>query len=390
MLPRRELSAVAVLAAILGLRMFGLFAALPVVAIHARRLSDSDAAILAGVAVGAYGLTQAILQIPFGRLADRIGRRRAIFLGLAIFAVGSVIAAAADNVWELIFGRLAQGAGVVFPAVAAAVADATDPSHRSRAMAVLGIAVGASFALAIIIATPLAAAVGISGVFIVAAAAAIAAMIPLIFLSDSHHSAAAAIPSNSPADNSADGIFSRRRRTVNLGGFVLHYAMAAVFVLAPLSLAKAMPLAAHWKIYLAAFAASLLLAAPMIFLADRRKSGGRILSVAGFFLAAAAIAIGFSEADSFAIGAGLFLFFCGFNTLEAALPARASRLAPANSRGAAMGGYAACQFIGAFFGGAITGILSAKFGAMAAAIFLLLVIVLWIAVSFRSHISEEI
>ena len=389
MLPRRELSAVAVLAAILGLRMFGLFAALPVVAIHARRLSDSDAAILAGVAVGAYGLTQAILQIPFGRLADRIGRRRAIFLGLAIFAVGSVIAAAADNVWELIFGRLAQGAGVIFPAVAAAVADATDPSHRSRAMAVLGIAVGASFALAIIIATPLAAAVGISGVFIVAAAAAIAAMIPLIFLSDSHHSAAA-IPSNSPADNSADGIFSRRRRTVNLGGFVLHYAMAAVFVLAPLSLAKAMPLAAHWKIYLAAFAASLLLAAPMIFLADRRKSGGRILSVAGFFLAAAAIAIGFSEADSFAIGAGLFLFFCGFNTLEAALPARASRLAPANSRGAAMGGYAACQFIGAFFGGAITGILSAKFGAMAAAIFLLLVIVLWIAVSFRSHISEEI
>lgn len=343
---------IAALAGVLGLRMLGLFLLLPVLALHARAFPDATP-FLAGLAVGVYGLTQAVLQVPFGAWSDRVGRRRVIVIGLLVFAFGSAVAALADSIWVVILGRALQGAGAISSAATAFAADLTPPGMRTRAMATLGIAVGASFTVAIVAGPPLAGALGVAGLFWSTGALALLA-IGLVLAT-----LPAEVPSAAPSGALPPGFWTASWPAL-AGVLLIHALITTVFVAVPGLLvdAAALPLAAHWRVYLPAFAAGLLaLTAPLVLWSERRRAPAWPRRAA--FLAAAA-GLGWAAlgpADAVALGVALTLFFGGFNFLEASYPAAIAELVAPEHRGRAMGVYATLQFVGAFAGGAFGGAL---------------------------------
>ena len=339
---------VVALAAAMFFRMVGVFVALPVVAPFARGLPGPDGAWAVGMAVGAYGITQAAMQIPVGALADRVGRKPALALALVVFIVGGIVCAFADHVSGLVAGRLLQGAGAAAAAVAAWVSDLAPPEQRPQAMAVFGGAIAAAFAVSLLVASPLAGLVGTDGVFVVAALAG-AVSLGLI------------LPLRSPprpvgrAASLREALAGGTLKRCALGAFVLHYAMAALFLQTPLALSETIPLAAHWKVYAPAFGLSLLAAVPLLMSAGRRRR-------ATTAIAAGLAAVGFAAAvlagnDPWKIGGGLALFFGGLAALEAMLPAAAASGAPDGGRGTALGFLMTCEFLGVFCGGAVSGVL---------------------------------
>jgi len=348
MLPA-ERKAVAVIALIAMIRMFGLFALLPVLSLYAVDLEGATH-MLIGFAVGAYGLTQASLQIPLGALSDRIGRLPVILAGLAIFAAGSLVAASSVTIEGVIAGRLLQGAGAISATLTALLADATRVEVRTRSMAIFGVGIGASFLLALIIGPIIAAASGVRSLFYVAAAVAgVAALLTLL------------LPKNIQRPESSQRLniraaFRSDLLRLDLYIFVLHTLLTAMFVALPFMLMKHLDLglADQWKIYVGALFVSLLGTIPLI-IVDERKGKSGTISIAVTLLLTGLILLTFFGINYWLILAALAVFFAGFNFLEAGLPARLSILAHGAVRGASLGVFSSFQFLGAFVGGMIGG-----------------------------------
>jgi MFS family permease len=348
MLPveRRAISVVALMAMC---RMFGLFALLPVLAIFAADLEGATPELI-GLAVGAYGLTQAALQIPFGALSDRIGRVPVILFGLALFAAGSILAARSDSIHVVIVGRLLQGAGAISATFTALLADATRKEIRTRSMAVLGIAIGSSFLLALVIGPAIAAAAGVRALFWLAAIlAAIAALLLMLLPRGIER------PARRP-DRHITAAFRPDLLRLDLYIFILHALLTASFVALPFLLRNELQMAVsdQWQIYTGALLASLIGTVPLI-IADERKGKSSTFTTAIVLLLSGQAILAFAGFNLGLVGFALAIFFAGFNFLEAGLPARLSIRAAGDLRGASLGVFSSSQFLGAFAGGLIGG-----------------------------------
>jgi predicted MFS family arabinose efflux permease len=342
--------------------MLGLFLLLPVLALYARDLPDYTPEML-GLAMGAYGLTQALLQIPFGRWSDRFGRKPVIAIGLVLFAAGSLIGALAHTVLMLTAARCVQGAGAVSAAVSALLADLTRPEVRTRAMAVIGASIGLSFVLALVLAPVLDGAIGVPGIFVVMLVMALGGLALLAF-------AVPAEPERTGGKESRtlSGLLELLRRPalapLYAGVFALHFIMTATFLSVPQALVTDVGLASasHWKVYLGVFVASLAGTIPLILATERTARGPALFLAAILIVAAAQALLGLDHGHLWVVLGGLTLFFAGFNYLEARLPAQLTLAAPGADRGAALGIFATAQFLGAFLGGALGGVLLGRFG----------------------------
>lgn len=361
-LVRAEIRVTGTLAGIFALRMFGLFLLLPVFAVIGAELPGATP-LLVGLAIGAYGLMQALLQIPFGMLSDRFGRRLLILLGLLLFVAGSLVAANAETIYGVILGRLLQGAGAIAGVVMALVADVVSERHRTRAMAVIGMSVGLVFLLALITAPPLAAWLGLSGLFwLNALLAGAALLLALIVLPGSSLGTSAQPMSVRAGLRRVLGHVDLWR--LNGGIFVLHLVLTATFVVVPALLVErhGWPLAQHGFLYLGVLVASLVGMAPLILLSERR--GIRPVKLLAVLLLAASLAgLALSGDSGWQVIVAMWLFFVAFNLLEALMPSTVGRVAPAGTRGTALGVYSSCQFLGVFCGGVLGGLLAQWQGA---------------------------
>jgi predicted MFS family arabinose efflux permease len=357
-----ELRASAALASIFGLRMLGMFVILPVFAIYAEELPGGQSLTLVGLAIGAYGLTQAMLQIPFGWWSDRYGRKRVIHAGLALFALGSFVAAAAPNIYIVIAGRVLQGAGAISAAVMALAADLTREEHRAKAMAMIGSTIGLSFAVSLVASPWLAGTIGVPGIFALTGILALTAMLVVWrVVPDVPAHAHPPLPGGLRefARIAADGQLAR----LNYGIFVLHAVLMSLFIIVPFSLRDAgLPLSGHWKVYLAVLLGSFVLMLPAL-LGQRRGARIRFHFAASVtLLLIAHLALPWLSGSVLLLGVFLLLFFTPFNLLEALLPSLTTRLAPAGHKGVAVGLYSSVQFLGTFVGAAGGGYLYGRWG----------------------------
>ena len=344
-----EKRAVGVIAAVAMLRMLGLFALLPVLSLYAAGL-EGQTPLLIGLAVGAYGLTQAGLQIPLGALSDRVGRVPVILGGLAIFALGSLVAAFSDTIYGVIAGRLLQGAGAISATLTALIADATRAEVRTRSMAFVGIGIGASFLVAMIIGPLLAASFGVRAIFGFGVLVAVVAGLLLLLLPDDIEKPQSVGRWNFRAALRADLL------RLDFYVFLLHAILTASFVALPFLLSDTLdlPITSHWKLYVGALLASLLGTIPLI-IQDERQGKGRTIGIAVVLILVGELILTFGGFSVMTVFAALAVFFAGFNFLEAGLPARLSLLAGNESRGASLGVFSSAQFLGAFAGGLIGG-----------------------------------
>lgn len=353
--PPSEIRVVATLSLLYVFRMLGLFMVFPVMMVLGLQYEDATPFLL-GLALGIYGLTQAVFQIPLGFMSDLFGRKPIICLGLLIFAIGSGVAAMADSVWGLLLGRALQGAGAIAGAVMAMVGDLTSEKNRTRAMAVIGISIGVSFSVAMVLGPALASFGGLSAVFWSSALLAILGVVILFALVPTpvkeHEVAFEGRPLSSMLAGVVRDINLLR---LNLGIFVLHFMLTAAFVVVPVAFQE-LGLApdVHWHYYLPVMVLSFAFMLPFIYVAERKRQ------IKLVFLAAISVLIltlsGLSQAQVVRHWLlGLFLFFVAFNLLEAMLPSLISKLAPAGSKGTAMGVYSTCQFLGTSLGGAVGG-----------------------------------
>jgi MFS family permease len=345
----RELRATAIVTTIAMLRLFALFALLPVMALFAGNLPGATPTLI-GVAVGGYGLTQALLQIPLGSLSDRLGRVPVILLGLAVFAAGSILAASSDTIYGVIAGRLLQGAGAVSATLTALLADATRPEIRTRTMALFGIGIGSTFLLALVLGPAIAALSGVRSLFWLGAGLALAAAGMLRFLPP------AIGPRRDPVRVPARAALQPELIRLDLYIFLLHALLSASFVALPFLLRSqaGIPDDGQWKIYAAALVVSLAGTVPLI-LADERRGKANTVTIAILLLGTGQLILSFAAFSALPIVAGLALFFAGFNFLEAGLPARLSIVADERIRGASMGVFSSAQFGGIFAGGILGG-----------------------------------
>jgi len=345
-LERRTVTVVALIAMC---RMIGLFALLPVLAIYAAGLEGATPTLI-GLAVGSYGLTQAALQIPFGSLSDRIGRIPVIVFGLLLFAAGSVLAAQSETIYGVISGRLLQGAGAISATLTALLADATREEMRTRSMAFLGISIGTSFLLALVVGPMVAAHSGVRSLFWVAAGLALLAGLLLALLPRGIKR-----PQQLPRRN-ISAAFRADLLRLDLYIFLLHLLLTASFVALPFVLRNELMLVLtdHWKIYIGALLASLLGTVPLI-VRDERQGKASTLGIALLLLLLGQLMLAFASHALATVFAALAVFFAGFNFLEAGLPARLSIRAQGDVRGASLGAFSSAQFLGAFAGGLLGG-----------------------------------
>jgi len=370
-----ELRAGASLASLFGLRMLGLFLILPVFAVHAPHLAGGDNLTLVGIALGAYGLSQAFLQLPFGMASDRFGRKPVIAAGLIIFALGSFLAASATDIYMAIAGRALQGAGAISSVVVALAADLTREQHRTKTMGMIGATIGLTFAVSLVAAPALYQWIGMDGLFILTGVLALAG-IAVVFgaIPDVPPSGKHAGPAPALGGVLANGELAR----LNFGIFALHLVQMAMFVVIPTALVDAgLPLAAHWKAYLPVVLASFALMVPAIVYADRRNKPQPVMAGAVALMLAVQAGLMFAHGLA-ALVVLLLLFFGAFNVLEAMLPSLVSRIAPERARGTAIGIYNTTQTMGLFAGGLAGGWMAKHYGA--AAVFALgaVLMVLWL------------
>jgi MFS family permease len=375
------------LALVYGLRMLGLFIILPVFALYAAQLPGGENKAMVGLALGAYGYTQALLQIPFGWWSDRIGRKPVIYVGLALFALGSIVAALAANMHTLLFGRVLQGAGAISGAVLALNADLTRDAVRTKAMAIIGMTIGLSFVISIAAAPVLKAWIGVAGIFWLIALLAVAGMALVHFVVPPVQPTSGAESSFNPQTQVQSRDFARVLKDpellrLNFGIFTLHAVLAALFLVVPFQLQE-LKLAAeqHWKVYLPVMLASVVLMAPLVVASMR---GGKLKSVfvgSIAMIAAAQVLLALGVKNLAWLAAGLIAFFTAFNVLEATLPSLISRVAPANAKGTALGVYSSVQFLGPALGASFAGVLLQNFGAHAVFMLCVALSVIWLIVA---------
>jgi MFS family permease len=339
--------------------MLGLFLILPVFAVHAKTIPGGDNLTLVGIALGAYGLTQAIFQIPFGLASDAFGRKRVIIIGLLLFAAGSAVAAMATDIWWMLAGRILQGAGAISAAVTALAADLTREQHRTKVMAMIGSSIGLVFALSLVGAPVLYEYIGMAGLFWLTGILALGA-IGLV----THVVPEPPPPHPGPKVPFREVLFDAQLLRLNFGIFTLHAVQMAMFVVIPgmLVASGSLPLAEHWKVYLPAVLVSFVLMVPAIIVAEKYNKVQPVFLIAIGLLLATLLLL-WQQGASFAmVAGGLLSFFVAFNILEAMLPSLVSRVAPARAKGAALGIYNTTQAFGLFLGGALGGWLANNLG----------------------------
>jgi MFS family permease len=380
------------LATIFAARMLGLFLVLPVFALEAAKYPGGDDPARVGLAMGIYGLTQGILQIPFGLASDRLGRKRVIIFGLLVFAAGSFMAAWAPTLDWLVLGRSLQGAGAVSAAVTALLADQTRDQVRTKAMAIVGASIGLMFALSLVAAPMLAAQIGLGGLFVVTGALALACIAVVAWWTPAEpfqHK-------NMPRGTLSEVLGHAGLLRLDVGVFVLHAVQLAMGVAIPALLVQAgLPKAQHWYVYLPAVLGSFGMMGAMFPLERRGYLRAVFLgSVAMVMLVQIGLLLIAGQPGIGALGLLLFVFFCGFNVLEATQPSMVSRIAPPHARGGALGVYNTLQSLGFFAGGAVGGWLAKNVGAeglfaACAGLMLLWLVVAWPMRAPRAQRSAE-
>ncbi len=349
-----ERRAVFSLAGLFSLRMVGLFMILPVFSVYGSGLSGATP-FLVGLAVGAYGLAQLMLQIPFGLLADRYDRRNLILIGLALFALGGAIAALSSSIWGVIAGRFLQGSGAISAVVMALMSDAVREENRTKAMATVGMSIGISFAVAFVLGPVLAHVVGLSGLFATTALMGLVAMVIAVRY----------VPRAAQAQRQLPVHYWQHLQSLlghvelgrlNVGIFTLHLVMTACFVaLPPLLVHAGLPVAQHGWLYLPVMLLAFVALIPAVIVAERQQRMREVFLFAILVLVLAMVAL--SQAHGLtALIAAVCVFFFAFNLLEALLPSLVSKVSPAGSKGTAMGIYSSSQFLGAFLGGMLGGL----------------------------------
>ena len=369
------------LSSIFALRMLGLFMIIPVFSVAGQSYQGATPALI-GLAVGVYGLTQAILQIPFSLLADRFSRKPLVIIGLLLFALGGAVAAMSESIYGVIIGRAIAGGGAVSAVVMALLADVTREEQRSKAMAVMGMSIGVSFMVAFSLGPWLTSLVGISGLFWVTTVMGLAAISMLLFVPKvtRHHK------------NYQQGYAAQLKQVLKMGDlnrlhvsiFALHLLLTAMFVYMPSQLIQfaGIPLSSHGLVYLPLLIISLFFAFPSIILAEKyRKMRGIFLTaIAGIVLGLLVLIFGYES--KYVLLAGLGLFFIAFNVMEALLPSWLSKSAPIQSKATAMGVNSSSQFLGAFFGGMIGGQLLLLNNTSLGWSILAAIAVVWLLISF--------
>ena len=371
------------LAGVYGFRMLGLFLILPVFAIFAEDLPGATP-LLTGLAIGIYGLTQACLQIPFGFISDRIGRKPVIYGGLVLFALGSILAAVSDDIYWIIAGRALQGSGAVAAAVMALAADLTREDQRTKAMAGIGMTIGFSFMLAMIIGPSIDSWVGVSGIFWLTALLAFVGIAIIFFVVPT--------PVHSRVHRDAEPVpamFSKVLQhsdllRLNFGIFSLHLILTALFLVVPLALRDAgLPVSDHTLVYFPLMLLSILGMTPFLIMSEIKQKTKPIFLGAVVLLGLAQLALWYNNDELwpliFAIGA----FFTAFNFLEATLPSLVSKTAPADAKGTAMGVYSTSQFAGAFIGGLFGGWAHQSLGIEAVFLLGAIITLIWLLIALK-------
>lgn len=374
-----ELKAAASLASIYGLRMLGMFLILPVFTIYAERELGASP-LQAGLALGIYGGTQALLQLPFGMASDHFGRKRMMYLGLLMLVVGSFIAAGAQDITMVIIGRALQGAGAISAVVMALLADLTREEHRTKAMAMIGTTIGVTFALSLVISSPLSHWIGVPGLFALTGVLALVAMAWVRFVIPNprvsrFHSDAEATPAKFK-----DVIRNSELLRLNFGIFALHAAQMALFVVIPFALLRTAGIEQnhHWMVYLPVMAGSFVLMVPAIIYGEKKSQLKPIFLASIVLMFIAQLLLSQLLGQLWGIVLSLVCYFLAFNVLEASLPSLISKIAPASAKGTAMGVYNTCQSLGMFLGGVLGGYLLQHHGASAVFIFCSVLIGVWL------------
>ncbi len=358
-----ERRAILSLSGIYALRMLGLFMILPVLSLFAESLEGSTP-LLIGLAISIYGLTQALLQIPFGLMSDRFGRKKIIVIGLLLFASGSIVAAMSTTIHGVLIGRALQGSGAIAAAIMALVADLTREVQRTKAMAIIGASIGISFGVAVTMGPVIAGFAGIQGIFWLIAILSFLAVFVVLFIVPN--------PAQTKVHRDAEldpAQFTTALKDKNLlrldyGIFILHLILTASFVIVPLLMRDAgLVSAEHWKVYLPVLSTSMAVIIPFVILAEKKRKMKPVFIGAVAVLMLADLGLFFFNDSLLPLIAFLWVFFCGFNLLEATLPSLISKTAPGDLKGTAMGAYSSAQFMGAFIGGTTGGWIYGQFGA---------------------------
>lgn len=382
--PVSQFRSVSFLAIIFSVRMLGLFIILPVLALYTLQLKDATANLI-GIALGSYGLTQAILQMPLAILSDKFNRKIIIAIGLLMLILGSVIAALSHSIYGIIVGRALQGAGAIGSTVIALTADLTSMENRSKAMMVIGMSIGLSFAAAMVLGPLLNHWVGLSGIFWITALLGLLSLCLLAFLP--HPSINFAATEKLPALAMLSHVFkSTELNILNIGIFILHAFLTANFIVIPL-LIKQSHLAAHaWLAYLPSLFVAFTAVTPLIIFAEKRRKSQLFFMLAIAVLALTQPLLSVFHRSAAQIIINLCLFFTAFTFLESMLPSLVSKIAPAACKGTAMGVYSTSQFLGIFLGGTIGGWLINHYQMQGIFIFNSIICCVWLALTlFRKN-----
>ncbi|HWV14598.1 MAG TPA: MFS transporter [Cellvibrio sp.] len=372
------------LAALYTFRMFGLFLLLPVLALYGTQY-EGNTPFLLGVALGAYGASQALLQIPFGVLSDRIGRKPIIVAGLLIFIAGSVIAAQAHSVYELIIGRILQGGGAISGVVMALLTDLTSEENRTKAMATVGASIGISFSVAMTIGPMMANWAGVGSIFWVTAALGVIGIFILLLLVPNVQQA----PRRKQEAGAVPGLLWQTLKhpelmRLNLGIFALHFVLMANFMVLPQILEQQLHITRshHGMVYFPMLVVAFAIMLPFVILAEKRRKIKPVFLAAIGLLAATELGLIAVTPNLYLTLAAIFFFFVAFNVLEATLPSMVSKIAPAGAKGTATGIYSTSQVIGVSAGGAVGGWLLQQYGMEAVLALSALFSLLWLAAAW--------
>jgi len=379
---KNELKNTIVITTIMALRMLGLFMVIPILTPYAQQLKLATPELL-GLAIGIYGLTQALLQFPMGYLSDHYGRKTIIALGLLVLILGSLIAGYAQNIVVLLIGRALQGAGAIGSVLMALLADISSEQHRTKAMAIVGISIGGSFTLGMIIGPILSIWLNVNGLFYLTALLGLFALLLLYFKLPTVEPSSAHQGAGITTKHLFSLISDPQLLTLNLGIFVLHAVLAATFVVLPIQLTQNEHIIAHqqWLVYSPILLLSAFVLFPLIRFAEKKHKVSTVYLSAIGLLSLTQLQFYYFQYSLLSIVITLFLFFCAFNFLEANLPSMVSKLAPTQRRGAAIGLFSSCQFLGIFCGGGFAGWLYGQHSLASIYIFNFLLALVWFMVS---------